>query len=78
MIKHINLRQVQNGVKPKIAVKTFPGATISDMSHYAKPGTDFLGGCGGVRTPPEYLLTPQSGFAPPQKFFPPPPPQRYY
>ena len=37
MIKHINPRQLQNGVKPKVAVKTFPGATISDMSHYAKP-----------------------------------------
>jgi hypothetical protein len=37
MIKHINPRQLQNGVKPKIAVKTFPGATIADMSHYAKP-----------------------------------------
>ena len=37
MIKHINPRQLQNGVKPKIAVKAFPGATIPDMSHYAKP-----------------------------------------
>jgi hypothetical protein len=37
MIKHINPRQLQNGVKPKNAVKTFPGATIADMSHYAKP-----------------------------------------
>ena len=37
MIKHINPRQLQDGVKPKIAVKTFPGATIADMSHYAKP-----------------------------------------
>ena len=37
MIKYINPRQLQNGVKPKIAVKTFPGAAIADMSHYAKP-----------------------------------------
>jgi hypothetical protein len=37
MIKHINPRKLQSGVKPKIAVKTFPGATIADMSHYAKP-----------------------------------------
>ena len=37
MIKHINLRQLQNGLKPKITVKTFPGATIADMTHYVKP-----------------------------------------
>ena len=36
MIKHINPRQLQNGLKPKITAKTFPGATIADMTHYVK------------------------------------------
>ena len=37
MIKYINPTQLQSGVKPKIAVKTFPGARTAKMSHYAKP-----------------------------------------
>jgi hypothetical protein len=37
MIKHLNPRQLQNGVNHKIAIKTFPGAGIDDMVHYVKP-----------------------------------------
>jgi hypothetical protein len=37
MIKHLNPRQLQNGVNHKIAIKTFPGAGIDDMVHYIKP-----------------------------------------
>ena len=35
----------------------------------------FSGGCGGVRTPPEYLLTPPEWFCTPPKIFSTPPPK---
>ena len=31
MIKHLNPRQLQNGINRKIIVKTFPGAGIDDI-----------------------------------------------
>ena len=39
MIKHLNPRQLQNGVNCKVAIKTFPGAGIDDMVnvYYARP-----------------------------------------
>ena len=37
MIKHLNPRQLQNGINCKVAIKTFPGAGIDDMFHYVRP-----------------------------------------
>ncbi|CAB4000157.1 Hypothetical predicted protein [Paramuricea clavata] len=37
MLKQINARRIQQGMKHKIDVKTFPGAGIKEMNHYVKP-----------------------------------------
>ena len=37
MIKHLNPRQLQNGINRKITVQTFSGAGIDDMVHYVRP-----------------------------------------
>ncbi|CAB4023001.1 RNA-directed DNA polymerase from transposon BS [Paramuricea clavata] len=37
MIKGINSRKLQHGLKQKVIVKTFPGAHVEDMTHYVKP-----------------------------------------
>ncbi|CAB3982729.1 Scavenger receptor cysteine-rich type 1 M130 [Paramuricea clavata] len=37
MLKQINARRIQQGMKHKIVVKTFPGAGIKEMNHYVKP-----------------------------------------
>ena len=37
MIKGINSRKLQHGLKQKVIVKTFPGAHVADMTHYVKP-----------------------------------------
>ena len=37
MIKHINARRIQQGMKHKVIVKTFPGAGVKEMNHYVKP-----------------------------------------
>ena len=37
MIKHLNPRQLQNGINCKVAIKTFSGAGIDDMFHYVRP-----------------------------------------
>ena len=37
MIKHLNPRQLQNGINRKVAIKTLPGAGIDDMVHYVRP-----------------------------------------
>ena len=38
-------------------------------NHPCVSGTDFLGGCGGVRTPPEIFRTPPEVFSTPSKGF---------
>lgn len=37
MLKHVNTRKIQHGIKQKVVVKTFPGAGVEDMNHYIKP-----------------------------------------
>ncbi|CAB4025037.1 Scavenger receptor cysteine-rich type 1 M130, partial [Paramuricea clavata] len=37
MLKQINARGIQQGMKHKIVVKTFAGAGIKEMNHYVKP-----------------------------------------
>ena len=37
MLKQINARRIQQGMKHKIVVKTFPCAGIKQMNHYVKP-----------------------------------------
>ncbi|CAB4010786.1 Scavenger receptor cysteine-rich type 1 M130, partial [Paramuricea clavata] len=37
MLKQINARRIQQGMKHKIVVKTFAGAGIKEMNHYVKP-----------------------------------------
>ncbi len=37
MIKHLNPRKLQHGLKHKVMIKTFPGAHVEDKSHYVKP-----------------------------------------
>ena len=37
MLKFINTRRLRNGTNKNIAIKTFPGAKIEDMTHYVKP-----------------------------------------
>ena len=38
MIKHLDSKRIQNGLQNrKVTIKTFPGARIDDMKHYAVP-----------------------------------------
>ena len=38
MIKHLDPKRIQNGLQNrKVTIKTFPGARIDDMKHYAVP-----------------------------------------
>ncbi len=37
MLKHINARRIQQGMKHKVVIKTFPGAGVEEMNHYVKP-----------------------------------------
>ncbi len=37
MLKHLNSRRIQQGIDQKVAIKTFPGAGVDEMTHYVKP-----------------------------------------
>ena len=37
MLKHLNLRTIQQGIDQKVSIKTFPGAGVDEMTHCVKP-----------------------------------------
>ncbi len=37
VLKHINARRIQQGMKHKVVIKTFSGAEVEEMNHYVKP-----------------------------------------